>query len=409
MNCLSDKQNHRFIICIGLFCIFLLIFFLSFGWMQSCQVRDGFFVWEKKVASSLLEQGVEEEVVAEAFESQNSSGQGELFLQKIGHVKGNVPVLFDLPGEVWDFSLIWSVAGFLSFSSILFFLVFFYLIRRDRLYQRAFRTLEQFRGGDFTKRLPRGEPGSLYQLFDMINELATALKAKSDLEHRAKLFLKDTISDISHQLKTPLAALSMYMEIISGEPENVKTVKTFISKSMQSLERMERLIQTLLKIARLDTGNVVFEKKNCLIQELAELSAADLKSRAKSEGKELILEGNPESMLFCDPLWTQEAIGNLVKNALDHTQKGGRIRLRWEQSPVMVRILVEDDGCGILPEDRYHIFKRFYRSRYSRDTKGTGLGLPLVKSIVEGQGGIVTVESIPQKGSIFILSFLTDP
>ena len=409
MNCLSDKQNHRFIICIGLFCIFLLIFFLSFGWMQSCQVRDGFFVWEKKVASSLLEQGVEEGVVAEAFESQNSSGQGELFLQKIGHVKGNVPVLFDLPGEVWDFSLIWSAAGFLSFSSILFFLVFFYLIRRDRLYQRAFRTLEQFRGGDFAKRLPRGEPGSLYQLFDMINELATALKAKSDLEHRAKLFLKDTISDISHQLKTPLAALSMYMEIISGEPENVKTVKTFISKSMQSLERMERLIQTLLKIARLDTGNVVFEKKNCLIQELAELSAADLKSRAKSEGKELILEGDPESTLFCDPLWTQEAIGNLVKNALDHTQKGGRIRLRWEQSPAMVRILVEDDGCGILPEDRYHIFKRFYRSRYSRDTKGTGLGLPLVKSIVEGQGGIVTVESIPQKGSIFILSFLTDP
>ena len=100
MNCLSDKQNHRFIICIGLFCIFLLIFFLSFGWMQSCQVRDGFFVWEKKVASSLLEQGVEEEVVAEAFESQNSSGQGELFLQKIGHVKGNVPVLFDLPGQL---------------------------------------------------------------------------------------------------------------------------------------------------------------------------------------------------------------------------------------------------------------------------------------------------------------------
>ena len=224
MNCLSDKQNHRFIICIGLFCIFLLIFFLSFGWMQSCQVRDGFFVWEKKVASSLLEQGVEEEVVAEAFESQNSSGQGELFLQKIGHVKGNVPVLFDLPGEVWDFSLIWSVAGFLSFSSILFFLVFFYLIRRDWLYQRAFRTLEQFRGGDFAKRLPRGEPGSLYQLFDMINELATALKAKSDLEHRAKLFLKDTISDISHQLKTPLAALSMYMEIISGKCKNCENV-----------------------------------------------------------------------------------------------------------------------------------------------------------------------------------------
>ncbi|MGI6010408.1 MAG: sensor histidine kinase [Ruminococcus sp.] len=98
----------------------------------------------------------------------------------------------------------------------------------------------------------------------------------------------------------------------------------------------------------------------------------------------------------------------MIKNALDHTKKGGKVRLFWEQSSAMVRILVEDDGSGIMPEDKYHIFKRFYRSKNSKDTGGVGLGLPLAKSIVEGQGGILTMDSVPGKGSIFILSFLSN-
>lgn len=106
--------------------------------------------------------------------------------------------------------------------------------------------------------------------------------------------------------------------------------------------------------------------------------------------------------------WTSEAIGNIVKNALDHTKQGGVIRIAWEYTPLMLRIFITDDGNGIAPEDIHHIFKRFYRSKHSLDTQGIGLGLPLAKSIIEGQGGIVSVKSEQNMGTTFTLAFLTE-
>ena len=99
---------------------------------------------------------------------------------------------------------------------------------------------------------------------------------------------------------------------------------------------------------------------------------------------------------------------NIVKNALDHTQSGDQIEISWEQTPVMLRICVADSGQGIAPEDIHHIFKRFYRSAHSLDTQGTGLGLSLAKSIVEGQGGILAVQSGQGQGAVFTMSFLTE-
>ena len=115
-----------------------------------------------------------------------------------------------------------------------------------------------------------------------------------------------------------------------------------------------------------------------------------------------------EQQLICDMEWTGEAIGNIVKNALDHTQAGGIVRITWERTPAMFRIFISDNGNGIVPEDIYHIFKRFYRSKHSLDTQGIGLGLPLAKSIIEGQNGVISVQSEVGKGTLFTLSFLTD-
>ena len=99
--------------------------------------------------------------------------------------------------------------------------------------------------------------------------------------------------------------------------------------------------------------------------------------------------------------------GNLVKNALDHTEIGGIIKITWESTPTMIRILVSDNGSGIAPEDIHHIFKRFYRSKYSLNTPGIGLGLPLAKSIIEGQEGLISVQSVLHEGTTFSVSFLT--
>ena len=142
-------------------------------------------------------------------------------------------------------------------------------------------------------------------------------------------------------------------------------------------------------------------------------TAANLDACVKVPGKDFLRKRKLplQTMLLkliCDMEWTGEAIGNIVKNALDHTQVGGIVRITWNRTPAMFQIFISDNGSGIAPEDIHHIFKRFYRSKHSIDTQGIGLGLPLAKSIIEGQGGVISVQSESGKGTLFTLSFLTE-
>lgn len=249
------------------------------------------------------------------------------------------------------------------------------------------------------------EEGAMYHLFHEVNSLVTIADARADSERQAKEFLRDTISDISHQLKTPIAALNIYNGILQQESEDAGTVQKFTALSEQELDRIESLVQSLLKMARLDAGVITLEQLPENISELLEHIKGQYSFRAEQEGKKIDLEGDEQAVLLCDRVWLTEAIGNLLKNALDHTAQGDRILIRWRQSPCLTTISVADTGCGIHPEDLYHIFKRFYRSRFSKDTQGIGLGLPLAKSIIEAHQGSIEVHSEPGHGTIFTINF----
>lgn len=249
------------------------------------------------------------------------------------------------------------------------------------------------------------EEGAMYRLFHEVNSLVTMADAHADSERRAKEFLRRTISDISHQLKTPIAALNIYNGILQQETADAATVQEFTSLSEQELDRIESLVQSLLKMARLDAGAITLERSPENVFDLLEHIKRQYSFRAEQEGKEIALEGDEQTVFSCDRTWLTEAIGNLVKNALDHTAQGDRILVRWQQSPCLTQITVEDTGSGIHSEDLYHIFKRFYRSRFSKDTQGVGLGLPLAKSIVEAHQGSMEVHSKLGQGTAFTINF----
>ncbi len=249
------------------------------------------------------------------------------------------------------------------------------------------------------------EEGAMYRLFHEVNSLVTMADAHADSERRAKEFLRRTISDISHQLKTPIAALNIYNGILQQETADAATVREFTSLSEQELDRIESLVQSLLKMARLDAGTITLERAPENVFDLLEHIKRQYSFRAEQEGKEIVLEGDEQTVFSCDRTWLAEAIGNLVKNALDHTAQGDRILVRWQQSPCLTQITVEDTGSGIHSEDLYHIFKRFYRSRFSKDTQGVGLGLPLAKSIVEAHQGSIEVHSKLGQGTAFTINF----
>ena len=280
-----------------------------------------------------------------------------------------------------------------------------YFRKRSRIMEQAAAQIRSFLDGNTDARIDCDEEGELYHLFHCVNTLAAVLNAHAANENREKEFLKNTISDISHQLKTPLAALNIYNGLLQGEAEGTPAIQEFAERSEQELDRIETLVQNLLKITKLDAGSIVIEKHPENVEELLRDVELHFAYRAKQEQKEIVLSGADDIWLSCDRDWMLEAIDNLVKNALDHTAQGGIIQMEWRQLPSAVQTLVKDNGSGIHPEDLHHIFKRFYRSRFSQDTQGIGLGLPLAKAIIEAHNGSITVDSDLGMGTTFTISF----
>ena len=285
-------------------------------------------------------------------------------------------------------------------------LSFCYFHKQHKIMEIAVAEIDDYLIGDTDARIECDEEGEMYKLFHSVNTLVSVLNAHIENEFRTKEFLKDTISDISHQLKTPLAALNIYNGILQSETENLPDLREFIILSEQELDRIEVLVQNLLKITRLDAGTILIEKNFENVSDMMHEIEQHFAYRAKQERKELILSGDDDITLFCDREWMIEAVSNLVKNAFDHTDARKHICVEWKRMPDMLQIVVEDNGCGIHSEDVYHIFKRFYRSRFSKDTQGIGLGLPLSKAIVELHGGNIKVDSVLGKGSAFIINIL---
>lgn len=309
---LERNTRHYYIFLFGLMGAFVLwTCFLS--WFHGKETQDILFAREQTMVSSLMEQGVSPAALANAIKNSQSTGEGMALMQKIGHTDA-APVRF-FPAIDQSVHLFARIAV----GMVMILMVFLagvtmrFLWKREKLYCEAEDIIARFSEGDFKKHLPQNENGSIYQLFAAVEELAVALRAQNEKEQQMKTFLKDTISDISHQLKTPLAALHMYTEIIAEEPDHRETVERFSGKTMQSLERMEQLVQTLLKVSRIDAGSIVFRKEKQSVSGLVADAIEDLSVRARMEGKQLLLKGDLQEEVVCDREWTREAIANLVK------------------------------------------------------------------------------------------------
>lgn len=295
MKLLQDKQ-------IRYFCCFLIFFILillgSGAWLFSHQtesVKQMLFIRKNTMISVLLEQGGSEDVIAAAIANAESGESGRDFLRKIGRT-GNT-VAEALP-EFTEFRKeagrhIVSAAAWLSV--FLMSGVFMFLWKRDRLYQKAESIMQQYIAEDFSGHLPQSNEGTIYQMFSAMDQFATMLQARGEARQKEKEFLKSTISDISHQLKTPLAALTMYQEIIAGEPDNPDTIRVFSEKMGISLKRIKQLIEAMLKITRLDAGGIVFEQQKNPVYEVVSHGINELKLRAKQENKEIVLKGGQKS------------------------------------------------------------------------------------------------------------------
>lgn len=405
------KETKTLLIAITAVCLISFLLAGGIATLLAKNFQQELLLHDYGVAGHLLNN--EKELSISAFTSQpneNDIERGRAALASIGYDE-TTSMRFLPAVQIYRNQTMFSVFLLLVFLfGAIYLSLFLYLRRQHKAFSNAENTIRQFLDGNTTSRIECSQAGDWYSLFHAINEMATILSAHAENQRQTKEFLQDIISDVSHQIKTPLSALKMYHEIIESHKDDATTVSSFTEKSQREIKRMEDVIYTLLKLARLDAGIIQMEKTPENLSVLMQDVLERFETWAEREHKTITLSGKEDVVLSCDALWVSEAIGNIVKNALEHTENGGNIGVKWSQSPLMTQIEISDDGKGIHPEDLYNIFKRFYRSRFSSDVHGIGLGLPLAKSIVEAHGGTISVTSSLGAGTTFTLNFfnLTD-
>lgn len=209
------------------------------------------------------------------------------------------------------------------------------------------------------------------------------------------------ISDISHQTKTPVANLQLYAQLLAEQPLTPQGKDCAAAISAQT-EKLQTLIEALVKTSRLETGILALHPQPGEISPVVERAAAQYAARAAEKGIALTV-GQAEGSAVFDPKWTEEAVCNLLDNAVKYTPSGGAVTVKVKNYELFSAIQVTDTGPGISEEEQAKIFGRFYRAPDAWQAEGVGIGLYLTRQIAEKQGGYVKVESMPERGSTFSL------
>lgn len=242
--------------------------------------------------------------------------------------------------------------------------------------------------------------------------LAEAVKAlKITTEHllgrlkSEKQYMADYLNDFSHQIKTPCTGLKLNNDILLAAPMPFEEQREYLLRDRKCLEKISLLTAESLKLARLDTGTVQYKFEDADLSDVTADAVTQLAAIAAENDAELINEVESGIALRCDRLWFCEAITNLVKNAAEHTH-GGCVRLYAESDPIMVRLYIEDNGCGISEEELPQIFRRFWSRSRAVNSNSVGIGMSVAKRIIEDMSGRIYIDSESGAGTKIKLEFM---
>lgn len=264
--------------------------------------------------------------------------------------------------------------------------------------------LRRISSGDYTLDVRNNHEGELSILRNEIYKVTMRLSEHGALLQEDKIRLTDAISDISHQLKTPLTSMMVMADLLSNDELPAVKRAEFTNNIRLQLERIEWLISSLLKLSKLDAGTVPFKKEPVRVKELIHKALEPVAIPIDIREQTVTVHGDDKSMFLGDSKWTAEAMINILKNAVEHTPVGGRIAIQYEENPLFTEILISDTGKGISREDLPYIFRRFYRGKNAGEGS-IGIGLAMAHSIITSQQGDIEVKSEPDSGTRFRIKF----
>ncbi|MBV4427389.1 HAMP domain-containing sensor histidine kinase [Clostridium tyrobutyricum] len=260
--------------------------------------------------------------------------------------------------------------------------------------------------GDYNISINENKEGDFSKLSTSFNSMREIIKNSINELKSEKQFLVDLLSDISHQLKTPLSSMIIYNDILLDKKISKEQSTTFLINSKNQLYRMNWLIKSILKLARLDAKSIEFNMEYQSLNETVNCSIEALDEKIANKRIEVNFNQFNEVIFLHDRDWICEALINIVKNCVEHTQRRGKIDIDIMENPIYKRITISDNGEGIDDKDLPNIFKRFYKAKTSRNSESIGIGLALSKSIIESHNGIIDAQSEIGNGTKFIITFL---
>ena len=256
--------------------------------------------------------------------------------------------------------------------------------------------------GIYDMNIDDNTEGELSILKNNLYKVITLLQSQNEYLKNDKLYLADSIADISHQLKTPLTSMMVMCELLENE-ENPDKRQEFVSVINNQLSKMKWLITNILKISKLDADATEFKRDEVSISKVLDDSLKPFVLTA--ELKNIVIQNGANDFVFNgDESWTVEAVSNIVKNCLEHTNDGGKIIIASDSTNLYNKLTISDNGCGIAEEDLPHIFERFYHGKNS-SKDSVGIGLALAKTVFEKENASVIVESEQGRGSVFEIRF----
>ena len=272
--------------------------------------------------------------------------------------------------------------------------------RNRKMYRIIDRMLDEILDGEPVSQsdIREGEISALAAKAKRIQEKVDSgiIRAEEEKEQ-----VKSLISNMSHQLKTPLAGLMMYREMLEDEGLDVSTRRRFLEKMKGQSEKIDWILQSLFKMVNLEQGAVVFEAEALPVRDTILDAVTASLDKADRREIEILTEPFEERILWHNRKWTAEVLVNLLENAVKYTEPGGRITISVRPMEMYTEIAVSDTGRGIRQEELTEIFKRFHRSRDVENIEGSGIGLYLSRLILEHEKGYITAASVPGEGSTF--------
>jgi signal transduction histidine kinase len=264
--------------------------------------------------------------------------------------------------------------------------------------------LRRISNGDYSLDLRDNHEGELSILKSDIYKVTLMLSENSSLLKEDKVKLMSAISDISHQLKTPLTSMMVMADLLSSAKLTEKKRVEFTRNIRIQLERMEWLVSSLLKLSKIDAGTVQFKKDPISVPELIQKSVEAVLIPMDIKEQSLKIIGDENVNFLGDFNWTVEALINILKNGVEHTEKAGEITIRFSENPLYTEIEISDTGKGIAKKDLPYIFKRFYRGE-NAGVDSVGIGLAMAYSIISSQNGDIQVTSEKGTGTKFQIRF----